>query len=200
MNELILGPAIAAVIAALGYVGKLIVESWRDGLREERERRAKLASLYSLLMASKSVFETQNKLCRVLARQIAAQDSATASLTYDEILSRVYSSGDAVQKALHGLVREYTTGALKPLNKSMLDWLNRDTYYKLDSSGAALAAKLRVLEAHLVLWLAKYDFWIPSHPEHALVYMADENEHGVGFPIGIEDLVQAEVAGDTLAM
>jgi len=62
MNALILGPAIAAAIAALGYVGKLIVESWRDGLREVRERRARLASLYSLLMASKSVFETPEQI------------------------------------------------------------------------------------------------------------------------------------------
>ena len=136
----------------------------------------------------------------MLARQVEAQNAGTATLTYDEVLSRVYSSGDAVQKALHGLVREYTIGALKPLNRSMLDWLNGDTYYKLDSSGAALAAKLRTLEAHLILWLAKYDFWITNHPEHALVYMADENDHGVGFPVGIEDLVQAEVAGDEIAI
>ena len=33
-----------------------------------------------------------------------------------------------------------------------------------------------------MLWHAKYEAWIPNHPEHALVYMADEKHHGLGFP------------------
>ena len=32
------------------------------------------------------------------------------------------------------------------------------------------------------MWLAKYEAWIPGHPEHALVYVNDEQKHGVGFP------------------
>jgi len=47
------------------------------------------------------------------------------------------------------------------------------------------------LQAHLLLWLAKYEIWIPASPEHALVYLADEKEHGVGFPRGLDELVDA---------
>ena len=52
-----------------------------------------------------------------------------------------------------------------------------------------LAAELVKLESHLLLWIAKYKAWIPEHNEHALVYMADENEHGLGFPSGIDERV-----------
>jgi hypothetical protein len=33
--------------------------------------------------------------------------------------------------------------------------------------------------------------WIPHHPKHALVYLADEKKHGVGFPSGIEVLIKS---------
>jgi hypothetical protein len=42
--------------------------------------------------------------------------------------------------------------------------------------------------------MAKFEYWIPDKPERALVFMADENEHGIGFPLGIDDLV-ASLAG-----
>jgi hypothetical protein len=43
--------------------------------------------------------------------------------------------------------------------------------------------------------MAKYDFWIPDHPERVLVYLADESHQGVGFPTGIEELVGRFVGG-----
>jgi hypothetical protein len=49
-------------------------------------------------------------------------------------------------------------------------------------------------DARSVLWRAKYEFWIPDKPERAIVYMADEQQHGVGFPTGIEVLI-ARVTG-----
>lgn len=53
-----------------------------------------------------------------------------------------------------------------------------------------LADKLAALEVHLQLWQAKYSVWIPENLTHSLVYLADEEEHGVGFPRGIENDVQ----------
>jgi hypothetical protein len=55
--------------------------------------------------------------------------------------------------------------------------------------GARFASELRTLESHLRLWEAKYQEWIPEHPEHALVYLADEEAHGIGFPKNIDTLV-----------
>ncbi len=53
-----------------------------------------------------------------------------------------------------------------------------------------------LLEAHLLLWLAKYRIWIPDHPEHALVYMADEEKLGTAFPYGIEGKIRALLRGE----
>ena len=57
------------------------------------------------------------------------------------------------------------------------------------SVGSKLGQQLNTLDAHLLLWLAKYETWIPEHPDNALVYLADEEQHGVPFPHGIEDTV-----------
>jgi glycogen synthase len=72
------------------------------------------------------------------------------------------------------------------LNEELLAWLKADSVFK---SGIApvvrqceLAEQLFALEIHLLLWHAKYKVWIPGYPEHALVYMEDENQHGLGFP------------------
>ena len=85
-----------------------------------------------------------------------------------------------------------------PLNQAMLEWLNEDTYYKLNTHKGPLndlSLALRTLEAHLILWRAKYQFWIPDKPERALVYMNDERRHGVGFPDGLDNLVKSLTGG-----
>jgi hypothetical protein len=72
-------------------------------------------------------------------------------------------------------------------------WLKNDTYFKAqkqtNSNLGILAEKLAQVEIHLLLWEAKYQLWIPDHPEHALVYLADEKEHGIGFPKGIDEVL-----------
>jgi len=68
----------------------------------------------------------------------------------------------------------------------MLAWLKADVVFK---SGIApvrwqyeLARTLFALEIQLMLLRSKFKVWMPNHPEHALVYMEDENQHGLGFP------------------
>jgi hypothetical protein len=61
-----------------------------------------------------------------------------------------------------------------------------DRYFRAFSPShhrfGSLAHFLAQLEAHLILWVAKYEAWIPDHPQHALVFLADEERQGVGFP------------------
>jgi hypothetical protein len=84
------------------------------------------------------------------------------------------------------VIRGYTEHALRPVNVSMSEWLNTDATYRtsLNKQGldAQLAELLNRLDAHLLLWLAKYEAWMPGRPEHALVYLDDEERQGVGFP------------------
>jgi hypothetical protein len=81
----------------------------------------------------------------------------------------------------------------------MLDWPQADTDYRnaKGKSGveATLAVLLNQLDAHVLLWLAKYEAWIPDQPHHALVYLDDEEKHGVRFPPGLDATVAAVVLG-----
>jgi len=199
-QEWISAPLLAAAIAALGFVAKLLIDAGLEWRQSVRVREARLVHLQSLLLASKRVFDLQCEIRDPLCDEFVAKDPNLDGSPYDEILARGFLIADATQKMTHGLIRQYTISAMRPLNESMLDWLAADNYYKLGSRKASLkslAMALRTLEAHLILWRAKYEFWIPDKPERALVYMADEREHGAGFPTGIEDLVE-RLTGGTL--
>jgi hypothetical protein len=185
-------PLIAAIIAALGYVAKLAIEELSRWRSIGRERRSNLVALQSLLLASKRVFEIQNELVRRLSNEIEATHPDLTG-PYDEILASAYTRMDERQKLIHGLIRAYTMNAMRPLNLAMIDWLARDTHFK--GSTDDLASNLQTLEAHLLLWRAKYEFWIPDKPERAFVYMLDESEHGIGFPMGIEGLIERVTGG-----
>ena len=111
-------------------------------------------------------------------------------------MSKAFTHLDADGKELHKLIRSMTTTALRPTNLSILEWLRKDSFHKAQpvSRANGLSAHLAQLEAHMILWHAKYEAWIPDSPEHALVYLDDEKAHGLGFPDGI-DAVIARVAG-----
>lgn len=100
----------------------------------------------------------------------------------------------ASERDLHELIRSTTIHGIRPLNEALLAWLGADTTYRTSHESRrfhrrALAAALGDLEAHLRIWHAKYATWIPDRPEHALVYLADELQHGPGFPPDLEALV-----------
>lgn len=54
------GAVVGAVIAVLGYVGKLIVESWIAVCEARNVRRSRLVELRSLLRAAWVSFSIQN--------------------------------------------------------------------------------------------------------------------------------------------
>lgn len=189
--------AIGAATAALGYVVNLAGRSVDQYILRRSARKSSLIDLQSQLLASKSAFIVQAKLRNRLSDEVEKAMPELAGLGYDEMLADAYPNMTEEQKRTHGLIRAYTVKAIKPLNEAMSVWLklDRDFKHKTDKLGFAL----QDLEAHLVLWHAKYEFWIPDHPERTLVYLADEERHGVGFPSGIEDLVMEKTARRTKA-
>jgi hypothetical protein len=196
-DDLVVGIIVPALIAALGYVGKQVVESLRVWRIERDQRRARLHQLGALLQASRAAFLAQRAQVERLAQRLVAnhEDAPEPGGGYERLFSRLYERFDADDRDLHDVIRAYTEHGLRPLNEAMLAWLRQDTDHRTTDGKRGrkfeLAKLLNQLDAHLLLWLAKYEAWIPDRPHHALVYLADEEKHGLGFPHGIEDAVEA---------
>lgn len=185
------GALVAALLAALGFVAKEIVASVREWRREDAERRVLLVRLQALLEASRAGFLVQSELRNRLFTQIRARlPDEGADAGYESMFTRLYEQMSPEERDLHRLIRAYTEHVLQPLNAATRNWLEEDAEYRLSrgkkGAEATLCGQLNTLDAHLLLWLAKYKMWIPDRPEHALVYLADEERHGVPFPTGIE--------------
>jgi hypothetical protein len=187
---------VAAALATLGFVGKQVLE-WIVALRAVRRvRRAKLVTLLSLLNGSAAVYRVQAILRNNLLKSLMQRspDLKSSGPGYESIFSAAFPTLTDEERKLHTMIRGYTVNGLKPLNEAMVQWLQADTEFKLARSRKrnlrALARKLSALEPHLLMWLAKYAAWIPETPSHALVYLGDEEGHGVPFPKHIENTIE----------
>jgi len=179
---------IGAVFAVAGYVGKMLI----DQRKEKRARRDKillqLRSLRSLLHATAVLFSHQKDQVGRLENLLENSHPAEYGRggPHEDVMTCCYPVMNAQERDLHGIIRSTTQYSLRGLNQAISKWLEEDTNFKpgaiASSRSRELAKQLFALEIHLLLWHAKYESWIPNHPEHALVYLADENEHGLGFP------------------
>jgi len=188
--------AIGGVIAALSYAGKTLVDVLRKRRRAQDSLRVRLLQLSSLLNASKVAFEIQNDLAGRLASLLEPRpgDEAVAG-GYEKLFASSYDKFTAEQAELHSIIRGITIYAMRPANLAMSKWLEEDTVFRIETrNDVRLAAQLNHLASHLMLWHAKYQAWIPDNPKHALVYMADEQNHGLGFPEGLDELVSRAVS------
>ena len=196
-----IGPAVlGAVLAAAGYIAKLLLEWIGEVRRTIRDRKARLVELYSLLRAGKVAYDVQSNSRDRLEAAIKKRLPALASVMgFERLFSATYPEMTVDEKELHTIIRAYTEHTIRPLNESVLQWLREDTYFMAQMGARGpqgkLARRLAHLEAHLLLWQAKYKIWIPETPSHSLVYLADEEDHGLGFPSGIEDDVLAVIGG-----
>lgn len=186
---------IGAVIAALGYVSKLFVDAWTSWRHARAARLSKLLKMSSLLHASFTAFWIQKGHAERLSDMIHTNhpDHGTTRPGFERLFSQFFEQLTPEETELHGIIRSITEHALRPLNQQMIEWLSNDIDFRTARGAKGkrgqLANKLNLLDSHLLLWHAKYEAWLPANRSHALVYMADEERHGVGFPKGIERLV-----------
>jgi hypothetical protein len=191
----VLGLLTGALVAALGYVGKLVVESVQHWRAEQARSRVRLHQLKALLRASHTAFLVQNDLAVRLARQVQARfpDEAPARQGFEQLFAHYHDRFTVEEADVHRVIRGYTDHALHPLNEALLHWLRDDAEYRITQGKTGKAAELALLlnrlDEHVILWLAKYEAWLPDQPAHALVYLDDEERHGVGFPRGLDDAV-----------
>lgn len=187
---------ISAMVAALGYLAKLAISGVAGYRRRRRERRAALIRLSGLLKATHVSFIIQNERAEELLRSLRDKHAdLVAGKGYEETFELLYDRMSPLERELHGLIRSITMYAMYPNNVAVMRWIADDTYFKSfygrsDGYGR-LADQLDDLHSHLILWKAKYEYWIPNVPNHALVYMNDEKRHGLGFPDGVDDALAA---------
>ena len=64
----------------------------------------------------------------------------------------------------------------------MKELLDSDIRYRIllnrKTGAPQLAGQLNELATHLLLWLARYEAWIPDNPSHSLIYVT-ESPHSV---------------------
>ena len=141
-----------------------------------------------MLNAARTIFDLQQAKVFELLEQFNQNHPGESlpEVGYEEAMETACQHFDKDEKELHGIIRAYTQHSMRPINLAMLEWLRADTRFRTgvvkSERREQLARNLVDLEIHLLLWNAKYQAWIPSQPHHALVYMLDEKEHGLGFP------------------
>ena len=196
----LIGVVAGAVVAALGYVGKLAVEGWRQWRQDRAKRRARLLQLQALLRASQTAFRIQRELAGRLATQLKHKypNDLPDEPGLERMFTRLYDRFEPEQAELHSVIRAYTEHALYPINQAMADWLQGDVEHRTtrgkNHPEVRLAKLLNDLDCHLTLWLAKHAAWLPGRPDHALVYLVDEEKHGLGFPRGLDEAVEEVVS------
>jgi hypothetical protein len=198
MSDLTTKLGLGAVIASGGYVAKLLIQEWTNWRHKREIRHARLLQLRSLLNAARYAYNIQLQHRNALAERLQARNPTDrrtlAAEGYEQLFATHFETFTPAESELHALIRGLTVHGLRPNNSAIGKWLADDSDFRVQSAGKGtrgeLADKLNLLANHLLSWDAKYEMWIPNHPEHALVYLADEKRHGVGFPRGIEDLVQ----------
>lgn len=192
---------IGAIIATITYVTKLII-GWNDErLEKQQKRRARLLELLSRLMAGRAIFLAQLSQVKLLVKSLKTRlpDEVEKYEGYEAIFSEMFEVMELKEKNRHSIIRSTTIHGMKPLNDTLLSWVQSDTIYKTNRTKSGLqcdlAQALHQLETHLLMWQAKYSAWIPEHPNHALVYLADESKHGPAFPNKIDEIVEKSLGG-----
>ena len=189
---------IGALIAVFSFVAKSLLELRSNVRKTHAARLASIIDLSTLLNVSRIAFITQNSWAGDLLKLLSKNHpgEVVEKQGFETNFSRLHDKLLPEETVLHELIRAWTQYFLKPINEATLDWLKSDTLFRttyISAKGekrAAFAEELIKLHIHLLLWECKYNAWIPNHPKHALVYLADEESHGIGFPAGFDELIE----------
>lgn len=194
---------VTAALASLGFIGKQLHEWIVTVNAARRSRRARLVTLLSLLNGTAAVRRVQVELRAQLFTAVTGRPPGLSEKNEREVeavFAAAFPHMSTDQRQLHSVIRGYTIHGLKPLNEAMSQWLQSDTEFKLARARTRilpgrrrvylkLASQLAALEPHLLMWLAKYALSMPDRWEHAIVYLNDEDKHGVPFPEGIDHTI-----------
>ncbi len=106
---------VGAVIAALGYVAKMILEWWAEMREARRARRARLVALLALLQSSRVSFEIQNDHAQRLLGMIHHNHPGLGveGQGYEWAFAAAYPQFTPEELELHSIIRGITIHALR---------------------------------------------------------------------------------------
>ena len=192
-----LGTAIFGVVTGVvGFFAKNVWDWWRRRYESQQARQARLEKLQRLLDESGNLFRSQRAQAQRLFESIQRShpEVINPGLSLDQVFSRAFAKLSSQELQLHSIIRGVTKTSLRRVNVEMADWLRADDWFKQPKHRSQdlddLARRLQQLELHLNEWHAKLSSVFDGDPTVALNYLADEQEHGTGFPTGIEDAVK----------
>lgn len=193
-KEWLLRTTVAALFAVLGFFGRDFYENWKQERQAEESSLIELRTLASLLDESLSIYRAQNYQAQQLMKMIWANHAdAPKDLGYDDTFYEMHDRLSREEGELQGIIRSTTMNSMRRVNETMSSWLRRNSGFRSDDqpthAQSELAKALRALELHLNQWHDKYAATM-SNVRRSLVYLADEDAHGTGFPTGIELLVR----------
>jgi len=198
-SEWLLRTVIAAGFAVLGFVGKDLYVDFKHSQAAEVARLDSLMELSTLLEESYSIYLSQNDQAKRLLQMLRKNHGAQVPTNpgYDETFAAMFNRFNPDEAALQKLIRSTTMHSQRRVNQEMSKWLRGALAFRKKDQPtperAQLSEQLKLLELHLNQWHDKYEAWM-SDPKHSLVYLADEKQHGVGFPKGLRGAVDAVVA------
>lgn len=196
MPEWLRTAIITAVSAALGFFGKELWSWWNKQREKKQGQRARLEQLDRLLDESGSLFRSQRAQAQRLLESIERSQPSCIqpNLSLDQIFSRAFANLTPEERRLHAVIRGVTATSMKRVNSEMADWLRREDFFTAATDSPAqlkhLAEELRQLRLHLDEWHSKFSSVFELDTTVALNYLADEQKHGTGFPIGIESVAK----------
>jgi hypothetical protein len=187
---------VGAVSAVIGFFGKELWDWWKAGHQSKQLRRARLEQLDRLLVESGHLYSSQRAQAQRLYESIERSypGAVVPGLSLDQVFARTFSVLSPEQAQLHAIIRGVTATSLKRVNTDMAEWLRTDDWFKRSAQASEatrkLGQELQQLELHLNEWQAKFSSVFEKQSAIALNYLAAEDAHGTGFPVGIEGIVK----------
>lgn len=188
---------IAAVFGLLGFFGRKLLDILEERRKRKRKAIQQLEKLERTLDEAKSVFENQNYLARRLMLLLQSQyaDQIPAEVGYDETFYQLYDFMEDEQRELFDLIRGTTINSMHRLNEELSRWASKNSARQLAGKSSPevdqLDTQLDQLRKHLNGWFDKYEAVFKTSERRSLVYMADEKQHGLGFPGGLGQALNA---------
>ena len=189
-----IGTGLASIF---GFFAKYGWDYFQAKKQVQKDRIKRLETLKGMLVESGNLFVMQNKLLNRLVSTMTERlklDSPD-SIGFQSFICDHYEQMDEHERDMHSVIRGTTMNSMKIVNTEMLKWLKEDNEFKINSVkyirekfGEGVADQLNQLELHLNLWHDKYAVWMESE-KHCVVYLDDDEKHGVGFPTGIENVI-----------